>query len=38
MVLLLGEYVQLLAEDEPLEVFVIAGEVSDAEEVDEGGA
>ena len=32
-----GEYVQLLAEDEPLEVFVIAGEMSDAEEVDEGG-
>ena len=33
-----GEYVQLLPEDEYLEVFVIAGEASDAEEVDEGGA
>ncbi len=33
-----GEYVQLLTEDENLEVFVIAGEASDVEEIDEGGA
>ncbi len=36
VILFASEYIQLLAEDEDFEVFVIAGEAGDAEEVNEG--